>query len=107
RSRSADRTRSSARSRAGSAPDGIGRGPTGCGAAPDRRPVACPGPSFRYTLAHSPDRGSRPAGSPVADTIGASVHRSRLRHEERIAGMISTGDLKKGVAIELDGELWQ
>src|SRR4029078_3093603 len=46
-------------------------------------------------------------GRPRPPSYGASVQRSRLRHRGAYWHMISTGDLKKGVAIELDGELWQ
>src|SRR6187397_1835490 len=46
---------------------------------------------------------------PVVPTRAAAVRRAVDAHasQEPTPDMISTGELKKGVAIELDGELWQ
>jgi elongation factor P len=44
---------------------------------------------------------------PVPSTLPVPAPSSLLNHQETHRLMISTGDLKKGIAIELDGELWQ
>jgi elongation factor P len=41
------------------------------------------------------------------EAFGARRESARARSKERPTPMISTGELRKGVAIELDGDLWQ
>ena len=76
------------------------------GRAPDAVPARAPGPGRRLTPGSSATIGLDPRPSDLA----GRASRSRTRRPSRPGArhdMISTGELRKGVAIELDGELWQ
>src|SRR6476646_5934668 len=89
---------------------GLGRGGGKGKPAPPKsgNPGEEPARRLRYTPGTTPLRGSRPRVRTCQHHRPEPVHRVRAQHpREHTTPMISTGDLKKGIAIELDGELWQ